>query len=236
MNSTEFHFPNGLSAKEDAASRDAQLVTAARAGSSDAFQELQRLYALRLSRKIFSITKNREDTEDALQDTFLHAYMKLDTFEGRSGVYTWLTRIAINSALMIIRKRRVRSEVFFEQSSESGEDTQSFDIRDTAMNPEEFCDQHQRCRGVQRAIQRLNPSLRTAIGIWIAQGCSMKEIAQALNVPIATVKARLHRARLRLSRSPALRGYAAKMMVSGSASPSAILGFQSGEQPCMNGD
>lgn len=212
MNSTTAHFPHSHSANEWTGLRDAELVTAAKAGSSDAFETLQKLYARRLYTKIFSITRNREDAEDALQDTFLRAYMALGTFEGRSAVYTWLTRIAINSALMIIRKRRVRAEVFFEQSSE--DDTPLFDISDTALNPEEVWDHSQRCRRMQHAIQKLNPRLRTVIGSWIAQGNSMKEIARTLNVPVATVKARLHRARLRLTRSPAFRDYSAKKDVS----------------------
>jgi RNA polymerase sigma-70 factor (ECF subfamily) len=90
------------------------LVAAARSGSSAAFAELREIYAQRVYRKILTMTKNREDAEDALQDTFLRAYLALHTFEERSSFYTWVTRIAMNSALMILRKRRLRSEVSFD--------------------------------------------------------------------------------------------------------------------------
>jgi RNA polymerase sigma-70 factor (ECF subfamily) len=82
------------------------------------------------------MTRNHEDTEDALQDTFLHAYLALDSFEGRSQFASWLTRIAINSALMVLRKRRRRAEVSFEPPTESNEPGPAIDVPDTALNPE----------------------------------------------------------------------------------------------------
>jgi RNA polymerase sigma-70 factor (ECF subfamily) len=97
---------------ESLQSRD--LVAAARSGSSAAFAELREIYARRVYWKLLNMTKNREDAEDALQDTFLRAYMALHTFEERSSFYTWITRIAINSALMILRRRRTRAEVSFD--------------------------------------------------------------------------------------------------------------------------
>lgn len=91
-----------------AAERDEQLVSAAKAGSDDAFAQLQHLYAPRLYSTIIRITKNHEDAEDVLQDTFLRVHLALCNFEGRSSFYSWVTRIAINSALMALRKRRAR--------------------------------------------------------------------------------------------------------------------------------
>ena len=104
----------GTNGNENAASRDLELVAAARIGSSAAFQELQSRYSRRLYRRIQSITRNHEDAEDALQETFLRAYLALDSFEGRSQFASWLTRIAINSALMVLRVRRRRAEVSLE--------------------------------------------------------------------------------------------------------------------------
>src|SRR5580658_5431217 len=126
----------GLSGNEDAVSRDLELVTAARAGSSAAFEELQSRYSRRLYRRIQSITRNHEDAEDALQETFLRAYLALDSFEGRSQFASWLTRIAINSALMVLRRRRRRAEVSFEPPSECGDASLTIDVQDTALNPE----------------------------------------------------------------------------------------------------
>ena len=101
-------------ASTNVAKRDIDLLTKARAGSNAAFEEIQRFYSPRLYRRIHSITRNREDAEDALQDTFLHAFAALNSFQGKSQFSTWLTRIAINAALMTIRRRRSRPEVSFE--------------------------------------------------------------------------------------------------------------------------
>jgi RNA polymerase sigma-70 factor (ECF subfamily) len=190
-------------ADRNVARPDTDLLTKARAGSSAAFEEIQRSYASRLYRRIHSITRNREDAEDALQDTFLRAFSALDSFQGRSQLSTWLMRIAINTAVMTIRRRRSQAEVSFEQSSESGGATASFDIIDSAPNPEQICDRNQRYGKLLRSVERLEPKLRSAVVVWISHDCSMKEVAQSLDVSLATVKARIHRARKRLSRFPA---------------------------------
>ena len=188
-------------ARADGDAREAELVTDAQAGSKDAFEELQKLHWLRLYRTILSITKNREDAEDALQDTFLRAYLALGKFEGRSKFSSWLTRIAVNSALMSIRKRRARQEVFIEHSSESDDPAMSFDVRDSGLNPEQIYDQHQRCTGMFRAMQRLDPKLQAAIRIRTLQEWSIKEIAETLGISQSAAKTRLLRARRRLRRS-----------------------------------
>jgi len=188
-------------ARTDAEAREAELVIAAQAGSKDAFEKLQKLHWFRLYRTVLSITKNREDAEDALQDTFLRAYLALGTFEGRSKFSSWLTRIALNSALMVIRKRRARPEVFIDQSSGPDGEAIPFDIRDSGLNPEQICDQHQRCLGMLRAMERLDPKLRAPMRIRTLQEYSIKEIAQILDVSEAAAKTRLHRARRRLRKS-----------------------------------
>ena len=187
-----------LPTKTQAMTRDAELVEAARRGSSTAFGQIERLYSRPLYRTIIAITKNQEDAEDALQETFLRAYLALETFEGRASFYSWLTRIAINSALMNIRKRRARAEVFVNPPCEDQEQT-PFEIKDVALNPEQVFDQHQRCVGMLRAVQNLDENLRGPIQLRMMRECSMKEIAHALDVTVATVKSRLHRARRRLA-------------------------------------
>lgn len=188
-----------LTTKAQAVTRDEELVAAARRGSSAAFAQIERLYSRALYRSIVSITKNQEDAEDALQETFLRAYLALNSFEGRASLYSWLTRIAINSALMNIRKRRNRAEVFVNPPCEDQEDATPFEIKDAALNPEQVYDQHQRCVGMLRAVQSLDANLRGAIQIRMKHECSMKEIARTLDVTVATVKSRLHRARRRLA-------------------------------------
>jgi RNA polymerase sigma-70 factor, ECF subfamily len=188
-------------AKADGDAREAELVIAAQAGSKEAFEELQKLHWFRLYRTILSITKNREDAEDALQDTFLRAFLALAKFEGRSKFGSWLTRIAVNSALMRIRKLRAHPELFIDQSSEPDDAAMSFDIRDSGLNPEQIYDQHQRCLGMFRAMQRLDPKLQTAMRIRTLQEWSIKEIAETLGISQSAAKSRLLRARRRLRRS-----------------------------------
>jgi len=198
------HLTISPSMSHEAAACDEELVLAAKAGSHEAFAELQHTYSHRLYKRILSITRNREDAEDALQDTFFRAYMALPSFEARAKFSSWLTRIAINSALMTIRRRRARPETSFERQS-LGDEALFIDVRDGAPNPEQVFDQKQRSQAILRSIQRLDPKLRTPIHIWISQGGSMKDIAQNLGISLASVKSRLHRARKRLIRSPMLR-------------------------------
>jgi RNA polymerase sigma-70 factor, ECF subfamily len=195
-------FP-GMNSNEGTASRDVELVAAAKFGSSAAFEELRSRYSRRLYRRIQSITRNHEDSEDALQETFLRAYLALDSFEGRSQFASWLTRIAINSALMVLRRRRRRAEVSLDPPSESGEPAVVIDVRDTALNPEQLYDQRQRCYCALHAMSKLDNNLRTPMTIWIERECSIREVARTLDLSVTAVKSRLHRARKRLARSRA---------------------------------
>ena len=174
------------------------LVAAARSGSSAAFAELREIYARRVYRKLLIMTKNREDAEDALQDTFLRAYMALHTFEERSSFYTWVTRIAINSALMILRRRRSRPEVSFDSTSETEEAIFGFEFKDTGPSPEHICVHRQRYACTLRSIWKLQPRLRQVIEMQMTDNRSIKEIAQTLEISEAAVKSRLSRARARL--------------------------------------
>jgi RNA polymerase sigma-70 factor (ECF subfamily) len=174
------------------------LVAAARSGSSAAFAELREIYARRVYRKLLTMTKNREDAEDALQDTFLRAYMALHTFEERSSFYTWVTRIAINSALMLLRKRRIRSEVSFDSPSETEEAVSAIDFKDTGPSPEHICVHRESHACMLRSIWNLQPRLRQVIEMQMMENYSIREIAQTLEISEAAVKSRLSRARARL--------------------------------------
>lgn len=191
-----------LAAKQPAALRDSELLSVGLAGSIDAFAELHRIYALHVYFTTLGITRNREDAEDALQDTFLRAYLALPSFEGRSSFNTWLTRIAINSALMLLRKRRSRNEMSFDSKSEMEDDLPEFDVEDSGPNPEQVLDQHQRCVAILDAIQKLKPNVQRALEIRLTHEGSLTEIAQTLDISEAAVKSRLHRARARLSVAP----------------------------------
>lgn len=108
-------------AQASLAVQEERLVTAARAGCASAFTELCNQHSQRIYRTAFAITKNREDAEDVLQESFLKAYLALKDFEGRASFSSWLTRIAINCSLMTLRKRRTRSEVSCSFPADSGD-------------------------------------------------------------------------------------------------------------------
>jgi RNA polymerase sigma-70 factor (ECF subfamily) len=227
----------GMSRDGDSGRRDLDLVAAARAGSNAAFEELQGRYARRLYRRIQSITRNHEDAEDALQETFLRAYLALDSFEGRSQFTSWLTRIAIKSALMVLRRRRSRPEVPFEALPDSGEASQTVDVRDSALNPEQHYDPRQRSYGALRAIGKLNANLRTPMTTWIEQECSLKEVARTLGLSLPAVKSRLCRARKQLTRSAAFKERVPNAgSISGSKRPYGTPGLQNRELPCPSCD
>ena len=178
--------------------RDQQLVSAAQSGSPEAFAELHAIYSRRLFKTIVAITRNPEDAEDALQDTFLRAHLALANFEGRSTLYSWLTRIAINSALMILRRRRNRPEVMFDSPADARGNAPCLEIKDSAPSPEQICDLREQRVRLLRAISKLDPPLRVPIEIRMTQEWSVKQIGRALNLSDVAVKTRLHRARRRL--------------------------------------
>ncbi|MGA7317179.1 MAG: sigma-70 family RNA polymerase sigma factor [Silvibacterium sp.] len=179
--------------------RSKELVAAAGSGSATAFPELMEIYAQRVYRKLLIITRNREDAEDALQDTFLRAYKALHAFEERASFYTWVTTIAINFALMILRRRRIRSEVSFDNPSEAEEELPGFEFKDTGPSPEHICVHRQRYACMLRSIRKLQPRLRQVIEMKMRDNCSAREIAEALQISEAAVKSRLSRARARLA-------------------------------------
>jgi RNA polymerase sigma-70 factor, ECF subfamily len=190
-------FPNGYCAGR-AIARDDEIVSAARAGSSGAFAELHAIYSRRLYNTIIAITRNAEDAEDALQDTFLRAYLALNAFEGRASFYSWLTRIAVNSALMVLRKRRSHAEKLFDAQPDTLAETLQFEFEDPAPNPEQTCDQRQRRLMVLCAIRNLSPRLREPIEMQLMKDYSIQDIGRALNITVTAAKTRLHRARAQL--------------------------------------
>ena len=184
---------------ERAIAQDNEIVSVVQAGSARPFAELHSIYSRRLYNTILAITKSPEDAEDALQETFLRAYLAIHTFEGRSTVYSWLTRIAINSALMILRKRRTRAEISLDPQPDAPAERFCIEIKDSAPNPEQICDEHQRRAGLLKAFQKLSPHLQEPMRMRMMADSSLKEISRALNISEGAVKARLHRARRRLS-------------------------------------
>jgi len=185
--------------------RDQRLVLDAQAGCRAAFNELWNLYSRRVFRTVLNITKNTQDAEDAMQDSFLRAFLAFKTFEGRSSFYSWITRIAINSALGILRKRRNHPEVSLTPVSQWHDDGTPLDFKDSSPDPEESYDQSQRSLKLLRAVHRLPGNLRDAVEALLAEECSVKEVANRLQISEAAAKSRLFRARNRLGSLASLR-------------------------------
>jgi len=173
---------------------DEHLVIAAQSGCRIAFDELLNLYSRRVYRTVFSITKNAHDAEDAMQDSFFRAFLALDRFEGRAGFYSWLTRIAINSALQILRKRRSHPETSLDKTWLEGEGAPE-ELRDVARDPEQVYAEHQKHAKLMQAIGRLPTGLRDAIQTYLTEDCSLREVASRLNISEAAAKSRIYRAR-----------------------------------------
>ena len=174
-----------------------QLVSAAKAGDAAAFEELVNRYERKIFRLGMNITQNREDAEDVMQDAFLKSFRSLDRFEGGSRFYTWLVRIAINEALMKLRKRRP-GQVSLDEPI-PGEDESVFrDVVAWGPSPEQRFAQTELNEILNGVIGELEPIYRVVFLLRDVEGISTEETAQILDISVAAVKSRLLRARLQL--------------------------------------
>jgi RNA polymerase sigma factor (sigma-70 family) len=176
---------------------DDMLVAAAQDGQEWAFVELCTRNSKRVFNTIYGVTKNREDAEDALQDSMMRAFLHLKQFDGRSSFATWFTRIGINSALMILRKRRIRPETSMDATAE-GETWQTWQIADYSADPEQHYAGCERSMHLKRAICRLPNALRSVVELGQMEGHSMKQIARSMGISIPATKSRLARAKVAL--------------------------------------
>jgi RNA polymerase sigma-70 factor (ECF subfamily) len=179
---------------------DEGLIAAAQSGQEWAFVELCTRSSKRAFSSIYSVTRNREDAEDALQDSMLRAFQHLRQFDGRSSFATWFTRIGINSALMILRKKRVRPETPMDVTAEV-ESWRHWQISDHATDPEKHYAVDERSRHLRRAIGELPTPLRSVIEQGQMKGHSTKQIADHMGISVPATKSRLARARVALRKS-----------------------------------
>ncbi len=171
---------------------DAQLIEETLAGHSVAFGRLVQKYQDRLYNTVVHVVGNAEDAKDVVQDAFVQAFVKLDTFKGSSAFYTWLYRIAINVAISRRRRRRPT------QSVEQNRETSGSEPVDGNQGPDETLERDERRRQVRRAIDQLPDEYRVVVVLREIDGCTYEAIAEILDLPIGTVRSRLHRARLQL--------------------------------------
>lgn len=182
----------------DSASDEMVLVQAAKAGDVGAFEQLVKRYDRNIFRIAQHITQNREDAEDVTQDAFLKAYQNLRSFQEQSKFYTWLVRIAVNEALMKLRRRRTAKTVSLDEEVQTEDDSVPRDVADWSPNPEQLYDQGELKEILQRTIQGLPASFRTVFVLRDVEGLSTEETAEALDLSVPAVKSRLLRARLQL--------------------------------------
>jgi RNA polymerase sigma-70 factor (ECF subfamily) len=175
-----------------------ELVNRARQGDAAAFSTLIRQYEGKIFRLAMNITQNREDAEDVLQESFLKAYEHLDQFQGNSKFYTWIVRIAVNQALMKLRKRKTDRSVSLDEQIDTGEDTVVREIAAWDPDPEERFSREELHSILSEAINGLAPIYRTVFTLRDVDGLSTEETAEALELTVPAVKSRLLRARLQL--------------------------------------
>jgi RNA polymerase sigma-70 factor (ECF subfamily) len=181
-----------------AASNDLDLVHASKKGDVAAFEQLVKRYDRRLLRISQTVTRNREDSEDAVQEALLKAFQNLAEFREDSQFSTWLIRITVNQSLMKLRKQRAHKEVSLNENFEPEGGALPVDVPDRAPNPEQLCWASELRDILVRTVEELRPILRTVFVLRVVEGLSIEQTAEVLNLSQSAVKARLWRVRLHL--------------------------------------
>ena len=181
---------------------DEQLVERALAGDSDAFGEVVRRWERKIYALAYGITGSVEEARDAAQETFIAAFRNLQGFRGEARVSSWLHRIAVNQCITRQRRARVRAETAYDDEVESaGESFLATKWRDS---PARLSESKERAEAVRRAVAALPPELREVVLMKEFEDLTFQEIADALRIPLSTVKSRLYTAlkqlRMRLER------------------------------------
>jgi|SRR2546423_653057 RNA polymerase sigma-70 factor (ECF subfamily) len=174
---------------------DQTLIAQSLRGDSSAFGELVHRHQDRLYNTVYRLLDNAEDAQDVVQEAFLNAYQSLRLFKGDAQFFTWLYRIAVNSAISLRRKRRV---VLTMDAPPAGRMVLEPIDESEVTNPGHALERAEDERRLQNALNRLSLEYRTVLVLKEIEGLKYEEIAAALQVPIGTVRSRLHRARLEL--------------------------------------
>jgi RNA polymerase sigma-70 factor, ECF subfamily len=183
---------NGINKDSDGA-----LVAAAKCGDTQAFEKLVSRHQQRLLAAAQRITNNREDAEDVMQEGFHKAFLHVDEFQEKARFSTWLTRIVMNEAIMLLRRRRRALEVLPEDADNDANPVSRAFV-DRKPNPEQSCWQRERTELLTQAIDRLRPKIRRTIVLHDIEECSAKETAQILGTSVSAVKSRVCRGRQEL--------------------------------------
>lgn len=187
-----FRLSSRVLTSKPAVNDDAQLIEETLQGKSAAFGQLVLKYQGRLFNTIVHVVGGAEDARDVVQDAFVQAFVKLDTFQRSSAFYTWLYRIAFNVAASLRRRKKPAMSV------EHTRETTGDEPLDPGEGPDGRAEQDERCRQVHEALDQLTEEHRTVLVLREIDGCCYETIADILDLPIGTVRSRLHRARLQL--------------------------------------
>jgi RNA polymerase sigma-70 factor (ECF subfamily) len=185
--------PHDEITKPPSTATDEVLIMAAKSGDRPAFDQLWTRHSKQAFKMAYRIMGNQHDAEDVVQDACLRVYVHLNAFDGRAKFSTWLTRIAINSALGILRRKRARPETSME--IRDGGTWQRWEIADETKNIEELYERNERVERLRGAISRLQPTLRNVVEIYQSDDHSIEEIADLVGISVGATKSRLVRAR-----------------------------------------
>jgi len=174
---------------------DHRLISSCLEGDTAAFGVLVTRYQDRLYNTVYRLVANAEDARDVVQETFLSAYQSLAAFKGDSLFFTWLYRIAINNAISM--KRKQRAVLRLTSGLETGAVAEPAD-RSEATQPGRAMEMAEDERRVHRALNRLSAEHRTVLVLKDMEGRKYEEMAEILEVPIGTIRSRLHRARMEM--------------------------------------
>jgi RNA polymerase sigma-70 factor, ECF subfamily len=181
------------------------LVIAAKNGNDHAFETLVERYRRRMFALALRLTRVQEDAEDITQQSFQKAFVHLHAFEGKSSFSTWLTRITVNEALMLLRRSRGRREISLDEDPFELKESARLEIPDSDPDPEARYLQREQAGILSAAIDRLTPRLRKAIELRELGELSVEEAALRMGLSVAAVKSRLLHGRRKLRK--ALRRY-----------------------------
>jgi RNA polymerase sigma-70 factor (ECF subfamily) len=173
------------------------LVVAAKNGDEQAFETLFKRYQRRTFAVVMRYIRVVEDAEDIVQQSFYKAFVHLCQFQGESSFSTWLTRIAINEALMFLRRIGAAREVSVDDTREAGS-AASLGIPDSSADPETRCLQREEVRILSKAVRNLRPGMRTTIVLRELRELSTSETARRMGLSVSTVKARIFRGKRQL--------------------------------------
>src|ERR1700691_3559069 len=180
---------------------DFDLVHASKNGDVAAFEQLVKRYDRKLLRIAQSVTRNREDSQDVVQEAFLKAYQNLAAFREDSKFSTWLIRITVNQSLMKLRKQRASREASLDEDFQADGDVLPKEVTDWSPNPEQLYWASELRDILSKCLEELSPILRTVFVLRDIEGLTIDQTVEVLNVSQTAVKARLWRARLQLRES-----------------------------------